>query len=453
MAKRTSIPPTLRAPVIALLVAMLSFPASAEWKEKVLYSFQGGTDGFNPVGAVARDKLGNLYGVNNGGGTSCPSPGCGTVFELSPPSQKGGAWTETTIYGFKGINGGETDGATPVGGIVIDSDGNLYGTTAYGGNGSCKLLGSTTGCGIVYELSPPVRKGAPWSYAILCDFQGGNDGQFPWGDVAFDSKGNLYGSTQFGGGKGTGCDSFYGYCGTAFELRHPKKNGGQWVEKILHSFAGGSDGANPNGALIFDSKGAIYGTTLTGGNQGCQEQGYGAGCGTVFRLSPPSKSGTRSEDVLHRFDGGDGGNDGGPSNGLLLGNLGELYGTTRNRNGTIFMLSPPAKNRDRWLKTNLHNFSNCDTGCSPEVTLGPDAKLYGTGSVGAYRSGVIFRLARRQGSSWQYSDVYDFRGAPDGFGPAFPPAFSKDGKLFGATKFGGTGQCQGGCGTVFELSP
>jgi hypothetical protein len=128
--------------------------ASAEWKEKVLYSFQGGNDGQTPAGGVVFDKAGNLYGVTNEGGSTCPAPGCGTIFQLAPPTQRGGTWTETILYGFNG-----TGGSTPVGGAIIDGNGNLYGTTAYGGSGTCLLFGDNVGCGVVYELSPPMQNG------------------------------------------------------------------------------------------------------------------------------------------------------------------------------------------------------------------------------------------------------------------------------------------------------
>ena len=171
--------------------------------------------------------------------------------------------SETILYGFNG-----TDGSIPVGGAIIDGNGNLYGTTAYGGSGTCLLFGDNVGCGVVYELSPPTQKGGQWTYTVLYNFQGGKDGLFPWGDLVFDSHGNLYGATQFGGGKGTTCNQYFdGNCGTVFELSPPKQKGGKWTEKILHSFAGGTDGANPNGGLVLDGNGAIYGTTYFGGNE------------------------------------------------------------------------------------------------------------------------------------------------------------------------------------------
>jgi hypothetical protein len=215
----------IRTPSILLaLVIFATNLSSAEWKEKVLYSFQGGTDGSTPAGGVV-DKQGNLYGTTQqGGGSSCPPISfCGIVFQLAPPAQKGGTWTETVLHVFPGVPG--KDGATPAGGLVIDAAGNLYGTTAYGGSGDCVLLGIKGGCGTVFELEPPKTKGDAWTYKILYSFQGSRDGYFPWGDLVFDSAGNLYGATQFGGGYGS-CDSpFYRYCGTVFEVRPAEDQG------------------------------------------------------------------------------------------------------------------------------------------------------------------------------------------------------------------------------------
>src|SRR5271170_7477396 len=144
--------------LFTLVVALVSV-ASAEWKEKVLYSFQGGTDGATPAGGVVFDKAGNLYGATTDGGSSnCPGIAqCGTVFQLLPPAEKGDSWTENQLYIFKGKN--SNDGETPAGGVIFDQAGNLYGTTAYGGTGKCVLFGGRVGCGAVYVLMPPKQKG------------------------------------------------------------------------------------------------------------------------------------------------------------------------------------------------------------------------------------------------------------------------------------------------------
>ena len=259
---------------LALVILALSVSASAEWKEKVLYSFQGGpNDGWLPVGGIVFDKQGNLYGVTQNGGE---------VYQLAPPAKQGGAWTETVLYVFQGNTSG--DGATPFGGLVIDSAGNLYGTTGYGGTGNCILLGTLVGCGTVFELSPPAKQGGAWTETILYSFKGGKDGYLPNGDLVFDSAGNLYGATMFGGGFGTTCNPFYQYCGAIFELSPPKTKGGKWKEKVLHGFKGGEDGANPNGGLVLDKGNHLRNNSIGGGNRTLHSgAGLRHGCSTSSR--------------------------------------------------------------------------------------------------------------------------------------------------------------------------
>ncbi len=281
---------------------------------EVLYSFQGVPDGATPTGAVVFDKAGNVYGATGDvGASTCDGPGqCGTVYQFDPPATKGGAWTETVLYIFKGH--AQNDGATPEGGLVIDQAGNLYGTTGYGGRGPCLLLGGAVGCGTVYELSPPAKQGDPWMETVLYSFQGDKDGYVASGDLVFDQAGNLYGATLFGGGKRTTCDSLYGgQCGTIFKLSPPKTKGGKWTERVLQRFAGGTHGANPSSGLVLDGKGNVYGTTAGGGSTGCQ----GPGCGTAFELKPPTKTGGGwNEKMLHRFT--DGNDVAGPNGGLIF---------------------------------------------------------------------------------------------------------------------------------------
>jgi uncharacterized repeat protein (TIGR03803 family) len=455
--------PVLLALCLALVLAV---PASAEWKEKVLYSFQGGTDGSGPAGGVIFDKEGNLYALSiYGGSTACPPGWCGTFYQLSPPPQKGGKWTETVLYVFKGHN--QNDGSSPSGGLISDSTGNFYGVTGYGGSGPCVLFGTATGCGTVFELSPPAHKGGAWTETVLYNFQGGKDGDLPTGPLAFDKAGNLYGATEFGGGKGTTCDAFYGgNCGTAFKLSPPKQKGGKWTEKVLHRFAGVEpgerygDGANPNGGLVFDRSGAIYGTTYIGGNGsgGCNEGGGYEGCGTVFVLKPPiGKGGSWDESVLHRFRGQP--IDGfGPYGGLVLGSRGELYGTTdgggAHEAGLVFELKPPTTQGRGWTESFLYVFRGGDDGniVTAGLVQGMDGRFYGSAGGGTFFRGVIFRLTPpKDGKAWGFDLLYSFKGS-DGYDPQ-QLTFGKDGAIFGPTFFGGNGPCQGGCGTVFEVSP
>jgi uncharacterized repeat protein (TIGR03803 family) len=442
------------------LVIFASTLSAAEWKEKVLYSFQGGSkDGSTPAGGVVFDSKGNLYGATTYGGlTACAIGGeCGTVFQLSPPVQKGDPWNETVIYQFRGQ--GVNDGGLPNGGLTIDAAGNLYGVAAYGGSGDCMLLGLRAGCGTVYELSPPKQKGGAWKETILYSFPTAKQGYVPNGALAFDSAGNLYGATSFGGGKGTTCDGFYGgNCGTVFELSPPKTKGGKWTEKVLHAFAGGTDGANPNGGLLLDSNGTLYGTTYTGGNQSCQYFQDEIGCGTAFELEQPTKGGAWAERQLHVFtDGSDGAN---PNGGLILDANRALYGTGEggaNRGqGIVFRLK--GKSGGRWEDTTIYDFPSNDlNGSSPLAGLILDAKgnLWGTASAGGTDGdGTVFKL-RPAGKSWSSTVLHDFTGSPDGSRPSASLLFDAVGNLYGTTEQSGTGQACGnyGCGTVFEASP
>jgi len=451
--------------LVAFTMLVLTANVSAEWNEKVLYSFQGGNDGLTPAGGVVFDKLGNLYGTTSAGGTVCPSPGCGIVFEVSPPNQKDGAWTESVIYAFKGVQGGLGDGFTPVGGLIIDQEGNLYGTTSLGGDGPCVLFGSPTGCGTVFKVAPPSQKGGKWTETILYNFQGGTDGYFSWGDLVLDSYGNLYGATQFGGGRGNICNLYFGgNCGTVFKLTPPTQKGGKWTEKILHSFAAGTDGANPNGYLALDGNGAVYGLTNAGGNQNCNYGSGQVGCGTAFKLNPPIKKGSSwTEAVIHRF-GSTGSNDGGvPMAGVVLDVKGRLYGTTLNggpqSGGIVFCLARPSTQSHSWRETILYGFNGKEGGFNPEgkVVLDGSGRLYGTTSVGhgGELRGSVFRLKppQKNGGTWSVSYLHGFTGIPDGMFPAAAPIFDKAGPLYSTTQQGGTGACPGGCGTVFQVSP
>jgi len=458
--------------LLSLLVAIfaLSVPASAEWKEKVLYSFQGIPDGSLPGGGVVFDKAGNLYGVTaEGGSGTCAPAQCGIVYQLSPPEQKGGAWTETVLYVFKGQKYG--DGSSPAGTLLIDSSGNLYGGTGYGGTGPCTLLGGTVGCGTVYELSPPKEKGGAWTEKVLYSFKGGKDGQLAAETLTFDANGNIFGATTYGGGYGSCNAPYYQHCGTVYELSPPKTQGGKWTEKVLYSFKGvkdsqqSGDGANPNGGLALDSKGAIYGTTFIGGYN-CPHHSE-QGCGTAFELKPPnSKGGSWIENQLHIFkDGQDGA---GPNGDLVFDTKGNVYGTTvgggPGQFGTVFRLMLPAAGSGYWIEEILYGFSDDESGAGPMAGLVLDVHgvAYGTTAVATNTTaqGNVFRMKppATMGGAWAFSVLYTFKGRSDGNSDGASPAanlvFSKGGTLFSTTRGGGAGQvCQGGCGTVFKVSP
>jgi uncharacterized repeat protein (TIGR03803 family) len=193
-------------------------------------------DGQGPSGSLIVDSAGNLYGTTNGGG-GCAQGGCGTVFELTPGGQ------ESILYAFQG----GADGFGPQGGVIMDTAGNLYGTTFAGGAASC--------CGVVFEV--PAGGG---SESVLYSFRGGSDGANPFAGVVRDKKGNLYGTTEAGGGSGEGCkkELFGTGCGTVFKLTPAGK------ETVLDYFKG-KRGELPVAPLLLGKNGALYGTTLEGG--------------------------------------------------------------------------------------------------------------------------------------------------------------------------------------------
>jgi hypothetical protein len=448
-------------PWLLILLLALAPISSAEWNEKVLYSFQGIPDGSLPVGEVVFDKAGNLYGATTeGGSSSCISVAqCGTVYQLAPPAKPGDPWTETVLHIFKG--NASKDGASPAGGLVIDSVGNLYGTTAYGGTGNCVVLGTLMGCGTVYEMSPPITKGGAWTEKVLYSFPTPKQGFLPQGDLVFDSAGNLYGATEFGGGFGTTCNPFYRYCGAVFELSPPKTKGGKWTEQVLHGFRSGTDGANPNGALVLDSEGNVYGTTFGGGNES-GECGSG-GCGTAFELTFPSKTGGAwTERILRRFSLEDGTN---PAAGLVFDTKGDLDGPAlgggNGGSGSIFELKKPAERAGSWTETVLHRFSGGNDGAGPTggVIFDSNGNLYGTTATATNRSaqGNAFRMTvpNPEGGPGDFSVLYTFTGNPDGAQPSAPLVLDKAGDIYSTTADGGTGtDCgPGACGTVFALSP
>jgi uncharacterized repeat protein (TIGR03803 family) len=216
-----------------------TFSGSGYSDYSIVYSFAGRSltsDGFPTFETLARDAAGNLYGT----GEDLLSQG--TIFKLSPNQQ--GGWTETILHRFVNLN----DGADPIGGVILDASGNLYGETYDGGpyNGNY---------GVVYKLAP--NPGGPWTYSILYAFQGGNDGSFGSSAPTLDALGNLYGTTAYGG---------TGYDGTIFKLTPTGQ--GQWTKTTLHNFQG-QDGALPyTSQLWITSQGTIYGTTEAGGPSG-----------------------------------------------------------------------------------------------------------------------------------------------------------------------------------------
>ncbi len=274
----------LMAAAIVAVTVLGTATRSAAQQESVLYSFEY-THGSSPNAGVTFDAAGNLYGTTYWGGVD----EIGSAFELSPKA--GGGWTEKVLHNF----GNGTDGSNPVGGLIFDGAGNLYGTAQHGG---------PYGGGSAFELTP--KAGGGWTETVLHNFGNGTDGSQSSGGVIFDAAGNLYGTTWVGGAYGAGI---------VFELT-PKAGGG-WAEKVLHNFGNGTDAANAQASLIFDAAGNLYSTTSYGGTNGD---------GTVFELTPKAGGGWL-EKVLHSFGSGTDGIN--PVDGnVIFDAAGNLYGTT-----------------------------------------------------------------------------------------------------------------------------
>jgi uncharacterized repeat protein (TIGR03803 family) len=376
----------------------LAVPLHAARAETLLYAFKAGNDGAVAYSGLIKDSAGNLYGTTWwGGGSNCGDIGCGTVYRITPTGN------ETLLYSFKGGN----DGAWPYGGLIKDSAGNLYGTTYQGGTDNAGTVFKLTPNGIetvLHSFGPGNDGGFPYGDLII-DSKGnlygttsgggigGNgtvfkvahngtekvlyafagypkDGANPWAGLTRDGSGNLYSTTEYGGAHNSG---------TIFKLAPNGK------ESLLYTFTGGNntDGAWPFGGLIKDSAGNLYGTTTGGGV-------YSGG--TVFKVAPNG-----AETVIYAFAGYP--NDGSfPGAGLIADSAGNVYGTTAyggmGNAGTVFKLAPNG------TETVLYAFTGGSDGANPAAHLTIDkGRLYGTtyqgGGTGCFENGcgTVFNLA------------------------------------------------------------
>jgi uncharacterized repeat protein (TIGR03803 family) len=387
MLRRTERTPML---TCAALLIGCAFAGSALAKGfRVIHAFSPyNDDGMTPTAGLTADSAGTLYGTTSFGG----STGFGTVFKIdgtdaesvihsfgsgtdgSEPecvpvidssgnifgtTQAGGTYGDGTVFELTS-DGGEnviyfdaSNGAQPLGGLIMDSSGNLYGTTSEGG---------TYGHGTVFEVL------AAWgSIDTLYSFTGQNDGSNPAAALLIDAGGDLYGTTEYGGSYGAG---------TVFEL---SKNG---QESVLYSFTGGSDGANPVAHLTRDSAGHLYSTTMQGG---------AVGSGTVFKLTESGKETVLSS--LGNYYGNY------PYGGVILDRKGDLYGTTQTGGsggcsgdcGVVFKLATDG------TETVLHSFTDGRDGAYPEsdLTAGKNGRFYGTASAGGkYGYGTVFEIRK-----------------------------------------------------------
>jgi len=422
------------------LVAATGDGALAAPKETLLYSFKNGTsDGQLPFQDVTLDSQGNVYGMTQAGGVL----NLGVVYKVAPDG------TETVLHSFVG---GANDGSSSNGSLLLDKQGNLYGTTGFGGGTGC----GGGGCGVVFKLAPNGK------FTLLHSFKGDGDGYYPQGALLADKAGNLYGAAALGGGDttcevhGEGKNSG---CGTVFKVAP------DGTFTVLHTFEHpNQEGTIPNGSLIADAQGNLYGTTeVNGADTPCPADVFENGCGVVFKLS---SSGAFS--VLHAFTGG---SDGGlPYGGLFADALGNLYGATIAGGnlglcdatagdgkgcGTLYKLSPTG------TLTTLHTFTGGADGAAATSRLIADCKgnLYGTADFGGDDKakacaqsdgipgcGTVFKIT----PDGTFSLLHTFEGAPkDGAGPIFTGvAADSAGNLYGATSGGGAN----GAGAVYKLT-
>ncbi len=332
--------------------------------------------------------------------------------------------TEIILHEFAGRSGG----LNPNSSLIMDTAGNLYGTTWAGGWGPC-----SEGCGKAFKLTP---NGSGYAESVVYAFQGSatGDGQNPWGALTADAAGNLYGVTQKGGMASSSCGP-YG-CGTVFELTPGAS--GKWTETVLYRFAY-SDGVNPTGKLIFDSAGNLYGVTLKGGlNLG----------GVLFELSP--SAGTWTQKILYSFVGPYGMKGSQPV-GIIFDGAGILYGVTAlggvGGAGVVFQFAGGL--------TVIHTFSDTK-GTNLQTPTGGlifDAagNLYMTMSRGDHGGAGVVELSPSNGTFTTHN-LYSFAG-PQVQQPYEGLVFDPAGNLYSASSVGGNSACSEGCGFVYKLTP
>jgi len=420
---------------VAVSAAGLAFvvtTGTAVAREEAIYRFANVADGFGPLGLVA-DEEGDLYGTTDLGGpnTNCYQ-GCGTTFELSPPSTPGGKWTKTTIHAF---NADGVDGYQPTPSILLDNEGNIFGTTYFGG---------AHNAGMIYELVPPIEPNEPWNEYILFSFQYGGTNPNIAGALLQTETG--FYATTFAGGSAGG--------GTLLAMTQKR---GSLSETVLHSFDLQRTSRPPGRTLILDGAGNIYGIRF--GMNGVCTPDFPVYCGTVYRFKPTTPGGTSKYEILHRFEGS---SDGWfPNDELTFDKHGNLFGTTSTggagTQGIVFELVPNKMGRP-WAEQVVFSFGfGGDYQPLGGVVFGPRGELFGATSGGTIDAGTIYRLTPPPmlGGAWTESTLYRFSGGSDGGEPNDQLVFGHDGALYGTTYAGGTGPCTyygRGCGVVFRIT-
>jgi uncharacterized repeat protein (TIGR03803 family) len=386
----------LTLPVLSALLLIAARPVQAQTLT-VLYNFSGGSDGGNPNALLTVDDEGNLYGTTYMGGL-----GYGTVFELSPNGS--GGWNETVLYSFTG----GLDGAYPeFSNVIFDDNGNLYGTTGYGG---------TNEDGVVFELSPV---GGGWTETVLYNFAGGTDGANPMNGLIMDQAGNLYGITINGGTKG----------GTVFELSPPSGGSGPWPEQVIYNVAESNEAFPPGLTMVVEN-----------GN----ETIFGTSDSSVFELSPNGNGGWNPT-VIHNFSG--------TPTGAPAFYEGNLYGETEDGGsgfGTVFEL---VQENGVWQpKAKPIATFNFKTGSGPEGGLVFDAvgDIYGITVLGGLpEAGNLFELVSLGTGHYKATALETFNFTDEeGYSPE-GGLLHYNGSLYGTNS---TGPESGGSGAAFAVT-
>lgn len=369
------------ASALALLLALATaFPptnaAQARQRASDLFDFDSAS-GFAPAAGVITDRHGVIYGTTPIGGTGpcLANAGCGTVYALSPPSFRGGAWVVSVLHDFQG----GTDGDSPMAPLVIDRAGAVYGY-AYGSPGT------------VFQLTPPATQGEDWTYRVIYTFANGPDGNLLNVNAPLIVHGGaLYGVAS--GGSGTCGQSG---CGSVFRLTH--RSDGSWAEKTLYSFAGGGDSGEPNWIAGPDATGAFYVSTSKGR-------------GAVVRISPPATRGDWSETVIAQF-GATADKAYRPTN-LSLAPDGTIYGTAYRRAGGVVFHLAPSGGSPPWTLTTIADIR--EHGYGPN-SLAFDAAGSLIGAIEGdfdFFAGAVFRLVPEGGGVWTYTRLWNFNHGPD----------------------------------------
>jgi len=413
------------------VLLLLLIAAAQAQTFQVIHDFTGGPDGANPYSGLTIDSSGNLYGIASaGGGGTCVlnnTPGCGTIFEMTPNN---GSWTYKVLNTFVS----NPDGAAPIDTVTLGSNG-LYGTTAAGGEGNCNFEGDIE-CGTVFQLTTTQSHDR-----ALYRFTGGTDGGQPTANLLLLNN-TLYGTTLRGGdlsctqGDGNGC-------GTVYQVSLT----GQ--ERVIHAFTGaGGDGVGPLRGLIADADGNLYGTTADGGvSSSC------TGCGIVFELIH-SSFGWR-EKILYTFTNtADGA---APNGGLAFDSAGNLYGITYQGGGggggTVYRLHKNAQgNWTLAVLASLHPAANA----VDHLLIDSNGNVYGTAQNGGgdANDGYVFEITPVNGQ-WRFKYLHIFTGEGDGANPLSALVMDSAGNLYGTTLNKGAFTCGSGagCGVVFEITP